>query len=104
MGKTVGDKLEVTIEPEAGYGIRRDELLQKIPRSAFEGIDNLQVGMQFESQTEQGPMPIRVTAIEGDTVTVDGNHELAGIRLHFAVSVESIREATAEEISHGHVH
>ena len=104
MGKTVGDKLEVTIEPEAGYGIRRDELLQKIPRSAFEGTDNLQVGMQFESQTEQGPMPIRVTAIEGDTVTVDGNHELAGIRLHFAVSVESIREATAEEISHGHVH
>ena len=104
MGKTIGDKLEITIEPEAGYGIRRDELLQKIPRSAFEGVDNLEVGMQFEARTEQGPMPIRVTAIEGNVITIDGNHELAGVRLHFDVSVESIREATAEEISHGHVH
>ena len=104
VGKTTGDKLDVTVEPEDGYGVRREELMQKIPRSAFQGVDDVQVGMQFQAQTEKGPIPLRVTAIEGDEITVDANHVLASVRLHFSVSIESIREASDEEKSHGHVH
>ncbi len=103
-GKSLGDKLEVIVEPEQGYGIRHEQLIQQVPKSAFEGVDELQVGMQFQAQTEQGPIPIRIVEINGEEVTIDGNHELAGVRLHFAVSIESIREASQEEIEHGHVH
>ncbi len=103
-GKAVGDKLDVVIEPEEGYGIHREELVQEVPRSAFDGVDNIEVGMQFQAQTESGPVPIRVSAISDDTVTVDGNHDLAGERLHFAVSIEEVREATQQEIDHGHAH
>lgn len=103
-GKAAGDKLDVTIEPEDGYGVRREELMQKLPRTAFQGVDDIQVGMQFQAQTEKGPIPLRVAAINGDEITVDANHVLAGERLHFSVSVESVREASDEDMSHGHVH
>jgi FKBP-type peptidyl-prolyl cis-trans isomerase SlyD len=103
-GKKLGDKLDVVVEPEEGYGVAHEQLIQQVPRSAFEGVDELQIGMQFQAQTEQGPVPIRVIAIEGEEVTIDGNHELAGVRLHFSVSIETVREASEEEISHGHVH
>lgn len=103
-GKQEGDQLEVTVEPEDGYGVRHDELIQEVPRSAFEGVSELEVGMRFQAQTDRGPVPIRIASINGDTVTIDGNHELAGERLHFSVSIESVREATAEEIAHGHAH
>ncbi|HAA74702.1 TPA: peptidylprolyl isomerase [Candidatus Latescibacteria bacterium] len=103
-GKAVGDAFHVTVEPEDGYGVRDDALQQSIARSDFEGIDDIQVGMRFLAETEDGPVPIRVVAIEDDKITVDGNHELAGERLHFSVSIESVREAEAEEIQHGHVH
>ena len=103
-GKSVGDKLDVTIEPKEGYGIRDEGLKQEIDRGDFEGIDDIQVGMRFQAETENGNIPIRVVAIEGCKVTVDGNHELAGERLHFSVSIESIREAEQEEITHGHAH
>lgn len=103
-GKSLGDKLEVVVEPEHGYGVRHEQLIQQVPKSAFEGVDELQVGMQFQAQTEQGPIPIRIVEINGEEVTIDGNHELAGVRLHFAVSIESVREASQEEIEHGHVH
>lgn len=103
-GKKLGDKLDVVVEPEQGYGVRHEQLIQQVPSEAFQGVDELQIGMQFQAQTEQGPIPIRIIAIEGDQVTIDGNHELAGVRLHFSVSIESIREATEEEIAHGHVH
>ena len=102
-GKKLGDALDVVVEPENGYGVRHDQLIQQVPREAFQ-VDDLQVGMQFQAQTEQGPVPIRVVAIEGEQVTIDGNHELAGVRLHFAVSIESVREASEEELTHGHVH
>ena len=102
-GKKLGDALDVVVEPENGYGVRHDQLIQQVPREAFQ-VDDLQVGMQFQAQTEQGPVPIRVVAIEGEQVTIDGNHELAGVRLHFAVSIESVREASEEELAHGHVH
>ena len=67
-------------------------------------MEDLQIGMQFQAQTEQGPVPIRVVEIEGEEVTIDGNHELAGVRLHFSVSIETVRDASEEELSHGHVH
>lgn len=103
-GKTIGDKLDVTVEPEDAYGIRHEEAIQELPMSAFEGVGELTVGMMLQAQTEHGPMPITITSIDGDKVTIDGNHQLAGERLHFNVSIESVREATEEEIEHGHVH
>ncbi|MCG8534904.1 MAG: peptidylprolyl isomerase [Pseudomonadales bacterium] len=103
-GKGLGDKMDVTVEPENGYGVRHEQLIQQVPKSAFEGVSALEVGMQFQAQTAQGPVPVRVIAIEGEEVTIDGNHELAGVRLHFAVSIESVREATEEEVAHGHAH
>jgi len=103
-GKKLGDAMDVVVEPENGYGVRHEQLVQKVPREAFQGVDDLQIGMQFQAQTEQGPVPIRVIEIEGEEVTIDGNHELAGVRLHFAVSIETVREASEEELSHGHVH
>lgn len=103
-GRAAGDKLEVTVEPEDGYGVHRDELVQEVPRRAFGNIKDIQVGMMFQAQTDAGPMPIRVSAVSEETVTVDGNHELAGERLHFSVSIEEVREATQQELDHGHVH
>lgn len=103
-GLKVGDSREVVVEPVDGYGEYDDELVQEVPRSAFEGIDTLEVGMQFHADTEDGIVPITVMEISDDVITVDGNHELAGERLHFSVTIDSIREATAEELAHGHIH
>jgi FKBP-type peptidyl-prolyl cis-trans isomerase SlyD len=103
-GKEAGDKIDVTVEAEEAYGLHREELVQEAPKEAFAGIDDIQVGMTFQAQTDQGPVPIVVAAINEDTITVDGNHPLAGERLHFAVSIEEVREATQQEIDHGHAH
>lgn len=103
-GLKVGDSKDVVVEPADGYGEYDDELVQEVPRSAFEGIDTLEVGMQFHADTEDGIVPITVMEISDDVITVDGNHELAGERLHFSVTIDSIREATAEELAHGHIH
>jgi FKBP-type peptidyl-prolyl cis-trans isomerase SlyD len=104
IGKSAGDSMQVTVSPEEGYGVKSDELIQTVPRAAFEGIDDIQPGMQFQAQGPQGAMMITVTAVDGDDITVDGNHPLSGKTLHFDVSVEGIREATEEELEHGHVH
>lgn len=104
IGKSAGDELVVTVEPAEGYGERIPEMVQEAPRAAFEGVDDLQPGMRFQAETDQGMIPVTITEVTEDTVTVDGNHELAGVRLHFAVKIDSVREATAEEIEHGHVH
>lgn len=103
-GQSAGDEIEVTVPPEQGYGIRNEALEQRVERSQFEGVDNLQVGMQFRVPSDQGDVVVRVSEIEGDTVTVDGNHQLAGQTLHFKVNVKEVREATDEEKDHGHVH
>lgn len=103
-GLKVGDAKEVVVEPADGYGEYDDELVQEVPRSAFEGIDTLEIGMQFHADTEDGIVPITVVEIDDDVITVDGNHELAGERLHFSVTIDSIREATPEELAHGHIH
>ena len=103
-GKTTGDKLETTVSPDEGYGEVQEEMVQQVPREQFQGIDNIEVGMHFEAQTEQGPHLVEVTAIDDQFVTVDGNHPLAGTTLNFSVEVIEVRDATEEEIAHGHVH
>ncbi|MFA5630267.1 MAG: peptidylprolyl isomerase [Porticoccaceae bacterium] len=102
-GKSKGDALDVNIPPAEAYGEYIDELVDSVPREAFQGAE-VEVGMRFEAQTNNGPISVVITHIEGDNVTVDGNHPLAGKSLNFSVTVEDIREATAEEIAHGHVH
>lgn len=103
-GKAAGDSLKVRIEPGEGYGERDDALVAEVSRSQFGGVDDIEVGMQFRAQTNQGPRTVRIAKVEGDTVTVDGNHPLAGEHLNFDVDVRSVRSATKEEIAHGHVH
>lgn len=103
-GRSAGDKLSVSIAPTEGYGQRDENLVQNVPRSAFAGVDNLAVGMQFQADSNYGPRTVVVTAIQGDTVTVDGNHPLADQTLNFEVEVTDVRTATAEELTHGHVH
>ena len=103
-GKKVGDAFEAIIEAEDAYGIHHEQMVQKVPQSAFQGVEKLEVGMQFQAETEQGPVPVKITEIVDEVVTVDGNHELAGVRLTFNVSIEEVREATAEEQEHKHAH
>jgi FKBP-type peptidyl-prolyl cis-trans isomerase SlyD len=104
-GKAVGDQLNVAVSAEEGYGPVQQELIQDVPRSAFQGVESIEIGMQFEAQTGQGgAVPVTVTAVTEETVTVDGNHPLAGKSLNFDVTIEAVREATAEELEHGHVH
>ena len=104
LGLVAGDSLKVVVEPEDGYGPVQDSLIQAVPREAFDGVDVIEVGMQFQAQTSQGPVPVTVIAVDEDSVTLDGNHELAGVRLNFAVQIADVREASPEEIDHGHVH
>ena len=103
-GKTTGDKLNVSVDPQQGYGARNDALVRELPRDVFEGVEDVQEGMQFQARSEQGAHVITVTKVDGDTITVDGNHPLAGQTLNFEVEVDSVRDATAEEVAHGHVH
>ena len=104
-GSKAGDKLDVSIKPEEAYGERMKDAIQEIPKSALKGIDEVKVGMQLQSQDQDGnPFLVTVTKIEDDKITVDANHPLAGQTLHFSVSIESVRKAEAEELSHGHVH
>jgi FKBP-type peptidyl-prolyl cis-trans isomerase SlyD len=103
-GKAQGDKLSVTVEPEEGYGQVRDELVQDVDRANFEGIDVIEPGMQFMAQTPWGQQPVTVVKVQDDVITLDGNHPLAGQTLNFDVEVVEVREATQEEIEHGHVH
>jgi len=103
-GKQAGDKLSVRVEPADGYGVRDDSLVQQVPRRQFGGA-NLQPGMQFHAQTSQGhARAVTVKRIVGDMVTVDGNHPLAGEVLNFEVEIAEVRDATPEELEHGHVH
>ena len=105
VGKAVGDNVTAVVPAEKGYGMPVEALVQTVPREAFgEEIDKVEVGMRFQAETEQGPVPVVVTAMDDKTVTVDGNHPLAGQELHFDVSIAEIRDATAEEIEHGHAH
>jgi len=104
LGHAAGDRFAVDVAPEEGYGIRHEGLIQVVPREAFQGVDELAIGMEFQANSNQGPMSVVVTALAGDQVTVDGNHPLAGQTLHFAIEVTEVRIATEDEAEHGHVH
>lgn len=103
-GKAVGDSFKANIPHVEGYGARDEDLIQVIPKEHFGEIKGLKVGMELEAESEDGIRVITVIGIEGDQVTVDGNHPLAGVDLTFDVTVVEVRDATAEEVSHGHVH
>ena len=104
-GKSTGDKMMVAVTAAEGYGEVQPALIQEVPRGSFEGVENIEVGMQFEAQTGNGAsVPVTVTAVTDESITVDGNHPLAGKNLNFDVSIEEVRDASQEELDHGHVH
>lgn len=104
VGKTTGDKLSVNVVAANAYGERNPDLVQQLDSSMFSGIDKIEPGMEFHAETEQGLQVVTVTNIDGSTVTIDGNHPLAGVDLNFDVEITEVRGATDDEISHGHAH
>ena len=100
-GQQAGEEMTVQVAPEEGYGPYREELVQEVPKSAFAGVDKVEPGMSFRAESNAGPMTVTVRAVAADTVTVDGNHALAGKVLNFQVAIKSVREATAQEIDQG---
>jgi FKBP-type peptidyl-prolyl cis-trans isomerase SlyD len=104
-GKTSGDKLQVNVPPEQGYGERDERLMQVIQRDAFGTIDKIEPGQQFHAQAPSGaPLVVTVTQVEDNNVTIDCNHPLAGETLNFDVEVLDVRSATDDEMAHGHAH
>jgi len=104
-GKASGDEVSVSVAPEEGYGPRDDARIQEVPRDAFPPEITIEPGMQFNAQGPEGQdVMVTIAKVEGDTVTVDGNHPLAGVTLNFDVTIADIRDASAEELEHGHVH
>ena len=103
-GKSTGDVLEVRVGPSDGYGDSNPALEQVVPMDRFQGIEKIEVGMEFQASTEQGPVTVRVVKVDDDDVTVDGNHPLAGKHLNFNVTVKEVRAGTEDELAHGHVH
>ncbi|MBX2963849.1 MAG: peptidylprolyl isomerase [Cyclobacteriaceae bacterium] len=102
-GRSKGEKLDIKVSPEKGYGVRNDSLIQKVPRTAF-GDQEVKPGMQFQAQTNAGAQIVTITEVGLENVTVDGNHPLAGVGLNFSVEVMEVRPATEDELAHGHVH
>jgi FKBP-type peptidyl-prolyl cis-trans isomerase SlyD len=103
-GRAIGDKFTADVAPEEGYGVHQPELMQEVPKEAFQGVQDIQPGMQFQGRGPQGEINVTVTRVEGDKVFIDGNHPLAGQTLHFAIEVTGVRAASEEELQHGHVH
>lgn len=104
-GLSAGDAVDVTVLPEKAYGERRDDLIQVVPRERFVTDGEIEVGMTFHShESENGGRVVRVVEVSPERVTIDGNHPLAGVTLNFSVRIQDVREASAEELDHGHVH
>lgn len=102
-GKAPGDHIAVSIPPAEGYGTRDESLIRKVPiRKLPHG--KAEVGSRIRVQTDNGPMTLLVVAVQGDYATVDPNHPLCDKTLHFEVDVVEVRDATEDELSHGHVH
>lgn len=102
--KTKGDTFDLVLEPKDAYGEYNDAITQTIPRDAF-GDEKIEVGMQFHAEGDDGePVMITVSEVNGDDITIDGNPPLAGVTLHYNVEVIDVRDATEEELSHGHIH
>ncbi len=105
VGKTKGAKLQVKVDPVDGYGEIKPELTTVVEKSLFQGVDTLEVGMTFEASAPDGSrQQVVIKKVEEGKVTIDANHPLAGVTLNFDVEVIGVREASQEELSHGHVH
>jgi FKBP-type peptidyl-prolyl cis-trans isomerase SlyD len=104
-GKDVGDKVKIEVQPEQGYGTYDPEGVQVLGRDDFPDDVEIEVGMHFGAEGPDGDVvPAWVTRVDGDQLTIDLNHPLAGKTLHFEVSIEGVRDATADESRHGHPH
>jgi FKBP-type peptidyl-prolyl cis-trans isomerase SlyD len=101
--KAPGDKFILEVEPELAYGERQDTLVQEVPKSMFEGMD-IEAGMTFRATTDEGEQSVMILDVAEDKVVVDGNHPLSGLTLTFDVEVLDVRQASEEEIAHGHPH
>ena len=103
-GKENGNTLKVVVTPAEGYGTHDAALIQRVPKRSLQSGGAIQKGAQFQARTDDGMRLFTVTAVIGDMVTLDGNHPLADKTLHFDVEILNVREASAEELEHGHVH
>jgi len=103
-GKSAGDNVAVTVQPEEGYGHKVPELIQSVAREVFQFDGDIEVGMRFQAETDHGIELVEVISVDDETVTVDANHPLAGETLNFDVDVVEVRDATDEEVEHGHIH
>jgi FKBP-type peptidyl-prolyl cis-trans isomerase SlyD len=102
-GKTDGDKFVTDIPPKHAYGERHEELVQAVPKTMFENME-INPGMTFRATTDDGEQSVMIIDVNDDDVIIDGNHPLSGLTLNFDVEVLEVREATEEEIAHGHPH
>lgn len=104
-GKNAGDSAKLIVPAEEGYGERQGPGAQRVARDAFAGIDEIEVGMAFDTEDEDGELQtVWVVGVEADEVLIDLNHPLAGEELHFDIEILDVRDATAEELHHGHAH
>ena len=103
-GKAAGDQVTAVIGPEDAYGQHDEGMLASVPRENLEGIENIEIGMQLQAETPEGPQVVVVVGVDDEAVTIDANHPLAGVTLHFDVTLTEVRNATDEEIEHGHAH
>ena len=104
IGHQAGDKFEVAVSCEQAYGERHDDYVQTVPREVLAGVEDLGLGTQLRATTDDGEQTVIVIDVQDDQITVDGNHPLAGLDLSFDVEIIEVREATADELEHGHVH
>lgn len=102
-GKAEDESVEVSVPPEQGYGLRDERLVRNLPMRRLPN-GKAEVGMRFQVKTEHGPQVLTVRAVRGDYAQVDANHPLADVTLCFSVKVVAVRDATEEELAHGHVH
>jgi len=104
VGKVAGDQFEASVEPAEAYGERDENGVQRIPAKHFKQAGRLEPGQVVVLQTRQGPRQVRVVKVGRFNVDIDTNHPMAGLSLTFDVEVTDVRDATAEEVTHGHVH
>ncbi|MCW8883349.1 MAG: peptidylprolyl isomerase [Sedimenticola sp.] len=104
-GHQQGEKLSISISCDDAYGERDESLIESVPRENFPGVEQIEVGMQFQTEMEEGvPFMVTVVDLDDESVTVDGNHPLAGKVLNFDLEIIEVRDASSDEIEHGHVH
>lgn len=103
-GRTAGESIQVSVPPEEGYGVRDESKVGQVPREALAELGDVQPGMRFQAQGPHGVEVMTVVEVSDESVTMDGNHPLAGETLQFDVTIRDVRDATPEELAHGHVH